>query len=420
MIQMRPSRRNFLTFTAAGTGLAFAVPGLEARPANRRGGERAKSFLTIWLGGGPSQLETWDPHPGTLIGGNVKAISTTIRDCQISDLYPQTAEQLHHLSVIRSLVSKEGDHERASYMLHTGYRPEPTLVHPSIGAIATYERPDDTIEIPQFVSLGEATFPPRGGFLGDRFDAYRVLHPGERGQNLVSLVSDDRQRRRLETLDIVSRTFARGREAKAEKTLHQHTIDAAQRMMTSDQLKAFSIEHEPKPLRDAYGDNAFGRGCLVARRLLETGIRSIEVSLEGFDTHARNHEGQASRARTLDPALSTLIKELVDRDLLQSTVVLVTGEFGRTPHINALDGRDHWPNGFSCLLGGGGLTGGLVVGSTDPRGTSQRPEDPIEIRDLYATVLHRLGIEYAKEIITPIGRPMKFCDGKPISCLSNS
>ncbi|WP_237729334.1 DUF1501 domain-containing protein [Schlesneria paludicola] len=417
---MHSSRRDFLRITAAGVGLSFAIPGLEPRAADRRGDERAKSFLTIWLGGGPSQLETWDPHPRTRIGGDVKAISTTIPGCQISDFYPHTAEQLHHLSVIRSLVSKEGDHERASYMLHTGYRPEPTLVHPSIGAIATHERPEETVEIPQFVSLGDATFPPRGGFLGNRFDAYRILNPGERGQNLVSLVDQDRQTRRLENLSILSRTFARGRQIKAEQTLHQHTIDAARRMMTSDQLKAFSVEHEPKPLRDAYGDNAFGRGCLVARRLLETGVRSIEVSLEGFDTHTRNHEGQAARARTLDPALSTLLKDLADRDLLQSTVVLVTGEFGRTPNMNPLEGRDHWPNGFSCLLGGGGLVSGLVIGSTDPEGTAQRPDDPIEVADLYATVLHRLGIEYAKEIVTPIGRPMKFCSGKPIERLSRS
>ena len=412
------SRRDFLRFAASSLGLSFTVPGLEGRAADQRGSERARSFLTIWLGGGPSQLETWDPHPGTRIGGEVKAIATTIPGCQIADLYPQTAEQLHHLSVIRSLVSKEGDHERASYMLHTGYRPEPTLVHPSIGAIATYERPNDAVEIPQFVSLGEANFPPRGGFLGNRFDAYRIFNPGEKGQNLVSLVDQDRQTRRLESLSVVSSTFSRGRKAKAEQTLHQHTIDAARRMMTSDQLKAFSVETESNELRSAYGDTAFGKGCLVARRLLEVGVRSIEVSLEGFDTHVRNHEGQSARAKTLDPALSTLIKDLADRDLLQSTVVLVTGEFGRTPNINPLEGRDHWPNGFSCLLGGGGLASGLVIGSTDPEGAAQRTDDPIEVADLYATVLNRLGIDYAKEVITPIGRPMKFSSGKPIERLS--
>lgn len=369
------------------------------------------------MGGGPSQLETWDPHPGTRIGGEVKAISTTIPGVVIADLYPQTAEQLHLLSIIRSLVSKEGDHERGSYMLHTGYRPEPTLVHPSIGAIAVHERPDDAVEIPQFVSLGDANFPPRGGFLGDRFDAYRIFNPGQNAQNLSPLVETDRQRRRLDNLDVVSKTFLSGRRVKVEQTLHQRTLDAALRMMSSEQLAAFSLDDEPKSVRDAYGDNEFGRGCLVARRLLEVGVRSIEVALSGFDTHLKNHEGQSARAKTLDPALATLLQDLSSRDLLASTVLLVTGEFGRTPNINPLEGRDHWPSGFSCLLGGGGLASGVVIGETDPTGDAKKPQDPIEIADLYATVLDRLGIDFAKEVMTPIGRPMKFCSGQPIERL---
>ena len=418
MNRIDSSRRDFLRLAASSLGLSFAVPGLDLRAAEERGSERAKSFLTIWLGGGQSQLESWDPHPGTRIGGEVSAIKTTIPGLEIADLYPQSAEQLHHLCVIRSMVSKEGDHERASYMLHTGYRPEPTLVHPSIGSIAIHELPNDAVEIPQFVSLGDGNFPPRGGFLGDRFDAYRIFNPGESGQNIKPLVEQDRQDRRLKSLSVVSKSFMKGRKAKVEQTLHQHTIDAALRMMTSEQLKAFSIEQEPKELRAAYGDNPFGRGCLVARRLIEVGVRSLEVSLQGFDTHAKNHEGQAARAKTLDPALATLLKDLVDRDLLQSTIVLVTGEFGRTPNINPLGGRDHWPNGFSCLLGGGGLSSGLVIGETDPEGEAKQPKDPIEVADLYATILNRLGVEYAKEVITPIGRPMKFCAGQPIERLS--
>ena len=390
------SRRDFLRFAASVYGLAFAVPGLDLRAAEKRGVERAKSFLTIWLGGGPSQLESWDPHPGTRIGGQVSAIPTTIPGVQIADLYSQTAEQLHNVSLIRSLVTKEGDHERASYMLHTGYRPEPTLVHPSIGSIAIHERPNEAVEIPQFVALGDAEFPPRGGFLGDRFDAYRIFNPGEKGQNIKPLVEQDRQSRRLANLEVVSKSFLRGRKIKAEQTLHQHTIDAALRMMTSDQLKAFSIESEPQELRAAYGDHPFGRGCLVARRLLEVGVRSIEVSLQGFDSHANNHE---------------------DRDLLQSTIVLVTGEFGRTPTINPLGGRDHWPSGFSCLLGGGGLPKGVLLGETDPDGEATQPKDPIEVADLYATILSRLGVDYEKEVITPIGRPMKLCAGRPIARL---
>ncbi len=414
------SRREFLRLSAAALGLSFAVPGLELRAANARGAERRKSFLTIWLAGGPSQLETWDPHPGTKIGGGdtgVKAITTTIPGAQIAHLYPRTAEQLHHVSVIRSLVSKEGDHERGAYMLHTGYRPEPTLVHPSIGAIAAHELPDDTIEIPQFVSLGNSPFPPRGGFLGDKLDAYRVFNPGQSGQNLRPNVDTDRQQQRLKNLEVVSQSFRRGRSARVDQTLHQHTVDAALRMMTSDQLKAFQVTDEPAAIRDAYGREAFGTGCLVARRLLEVGVRSIEVSLNGFDSHANNLEAHVNRAKELDPALATLFKELAERDLWQSTVVLVIGEFGRTPKINGLQGRDHWPTGFSCLIGGGGLRSGAVLGVTDHTGEKAQPEAPVEVANLYATVLHTLGIDYAKEVITPIGRPMKYSAGTPIEQL---
>ena len=416
------SRRDFLRVSAASLGLSFAVPGLELRAANARGAERQKSFLTIWLSGGPSQLETWDPHPGTTIGGDkgVKAIQTKIPDALIADLYPQTAEQMHHVSIIRSLVSKEGDHERGAYMLHTGYRPEPTLVHPSIGAIAAHELSDITIEIPHFVALGTAPFPPRGGFLGDKLDAYRVYNPGQNGQNLQPNVGNDRQERRLKNLDVVSQSFRRGRGVRVDQTLHQHTIDAALRMMTSEQLKAFKVDDEPAAVRDAYGRQPFGTGCLVARRLLEVGVRSIEVSLDGFDSHANNLVAHTNRARELDPALATLFRELAERDLLPSTVVLVTGEFGRTPKINPLQGRDHWPTGFSCLIGGGGLRGGAVLGATDPTGAKSQPEVPITVADLYATVLHSLGIDYAKEVITPILRPMKYCEGTPIEKLRHT
>lgn len=414
------SRRDFLRYSAAALGLSFAVPGLDLRAAETRGPERKKSLLTIWLAGGPSQLETWDPHPGTDIGGGkegVKAIKTSIPDALIADLYPKTAEQLHHVSIIRSLVSKEGDHERASYMLHTGYRPESTLVHPSIGAIVAHELPDDRVEIPQFVSLGNQPHPPRGGFLGDKLDAYRVFNPGESGQNLRPNVDKDRQDRRLKNLEIVSQSFRKGRSVRVDQTLHQHTVDAALRMMTSEQLKAFQVTDEPAAVRDAYGREAFGTGCLVARRLLEVGVRSIEVSLNGFDSHAKNMEAHVNRAKELDPALASLFKDLADRDLLQSTVVLVIGEFGRTPAINPLGGRDHWPTGFSCLLGGGGLRSGTVIGATDPRGKDPQPEDPIVVADLYATVLRTLGVDYTKEVITPIGRPMKYSEGTPIERL---
>ena len=413
------TRRNVLQ-AAAGLGLSFALPGLEPRAAERRGPERARSLILVWLGGGPSQLETWDPHPGTKIGGPTKSIGTRIPGLEICDLFPQVAEQIDAVSVIRSLVSKEGDHERGAYVLKTGYRPDVTVKHPSLGAILTHRRPQPELEIPSHISLASSRWPGRGGYLGDGFDAFRVPNPGINIRNMrPTVASTERQERRLSNLDVLSRGFGRRRGFQVEPTRHAETIADALRMMSSEQLKAFDLTDEPEPLKAAYGDSPFGRGCLVARRLVEQGVRSIEVSLEGFDTHADNFTGHETQAKILDPALATLLHDLKQRDLLDSTMVLCVGEFGRTPNINPLDGRDHWPGGFSCLIGGGGLRAGEVIGATDPAGLAKEPEDPVQVGELFATVLAAFGVDWTEELIVPkIGRPLALTDsGQPLARL---
>ncbi len=421
---MNVTRRELLK-AAFASGLSFALPGLDLRAAERRGDERQKSLIVIWLGGGASQLETWDPHPGTKIGGPTQSIKTKLPGLEIADMYPRVAEQVHELNVIRSLVSKEGDHERGSYLLKTGYRPDPTLIHPSLGAIASHELPNDKVEIPSHISLLGGQYPARGGFLGEMFDAFKIYDPSNGIRNLKTRVADDRQQQRLNALDVVSKSFQAGRRVQVENTLHQLTVERALRMMTSKQLKAFEIDQEPTVIRDAYGDTQFGRGCLAARRLVETGVRAVEITLMGWDTHANNFEGHKTQAKELDPALAALIHDLKQRDLLASTVVLCIGEFGRTPKINPLEGRDHWPRGFSCLVGGGGLRSGVVIGETDTEPQIEQdankstamPHDPIEVPDLFATILRQLGVEFDKEVLTPIGRPMKFSSGSPIERL---
>lgn len=409
------SRRD-LVKTAAGLGLSFLLPGLDLRAANARGEERPKSMITLWLAGGPSQLETWDPHPGTKIGGPTRAVSTAIPGLEFADGYPRLSEQIDALSVIRSLVSKEGDHERGTYYLKTGYRPDPTLTHPSLGAILTHELPDDGVEIPMHFSLCGSQWPARGGFLGDEFDAFKIFDPGRNLRNMRARVGDKRQERRLSNLEVVSGAFA-NRRAQSDGDLHQQIIDRALQMMTSEQLAALKIDDEPSNVLEAYGDTRFGRGCLVARRLVEGGVRAVEVTLGGFDSHAGNFEAHTDNAATLDPAFAALIKDLKDRDLLESTIVLSIGEFGRTPKINPLDGRDHWPSGFSCIVGGGGLQSGIVIGGTDPDGDKQEPTDPIEVKDLFATIFRVMNVDYEQELLTPIGRPMALGDGSPIERL---
>lgn len=412
------NRREILR-AVAGMGLSFLLPALELKAAGQRGAERPKSLLILWMAGGPSQLETWDPHPGSKTGGPVKAVPTRIPGVQIADLYPRVAEQIGELNLIRSLISREGDHERGTVFMKTGYRPDPVLSFPAVSAIAAYKLPAPGLEIPAHVSLGDGPFPARGGFLGATHDAFRIYEPGRQITNMQPLVSDDRQQRRLDSLQVVSRAFAQGRRIQSANTLHQLTVERALQMMNSEQLKAFDIGSEPAAVRQAYGDSRFGRGCLVARRLLETGVRSIEVTLSGWDSHASNYEGHRTQAEILDPAFATLIQELKSRDLLQSTVVLCIGEFGRTPNINPLEGRDHWPKWFSCVVGGGGLTQGRFLGETDPDGAADA-KDPIEVQDLYATILKTLGVNYAEEFQTSIGRPIAFSKGTPIERLMNS
>lgn len=406
-------RRRVLS-AAAALGVSFSLPPLAALAAARRGAEWPAALITLWLAGGPSQLETWDPHPGAAIGGPTQAIATAIPGIRIAADYPRVADRLARFAVIRSLVSREGDHERGTHAVRTGYRPDPVLRHPALGAVAAHELPAKGLAIPAYVALGADTFPARGGYLGGRFDPYRVVVPGLAGQNLVPAVTGPRQARRLAAVRTLDARFAAGRGVPVGDTLHDHTFEAALELMASEQLAAFAIAAEPDAVRAAYGDTPFGRGCLVARRLVETGVRSVDVTLQGFDTHAANFTGHAAQATILDAALAALIDDLADRELLASTVVLVAGEFGRTPRINPLDGRDHWPHGFSCLLAGGRIAAGQVVGATDPEGLARQPADPVTVADLSATVLAALGIDWRRELLTPIGRPLGLSEGRPV------
>lgn len=410
------SRRNVLQ-AAAGFGVSFSLPTLDLSAANRRGKERDKSLIVLWLAGGPSQLETWDPHPGTKIGGETRAIDTKLPGVKIADLYPRLAEEMDCLNVIRSLTSQEGDHERGTYLLKTGFRPAPKLTHPALGAMLVHELPNPQLEIPQFVSLGNTEWPGRGGYLGDQYDAFRIDDPGRNIQNMRARVPQARQEKRLKNLEVMSNAFSKNRRFATRKTLHQEMIQRALTMMSSEQLKAFELADESRATQKAYGDSSFGRGCLVARRLIEQGVRSVEVNLAGFDSHANNHEAHKTNARILDPAFAALLHDLKARDLWESTVVLCIGEFGRTPNINPLEGRDHWPKGFSCLVGGGGMKQGIVIGETDPTGRKTQPADPVEVKDLYATLFQVFGINHTLQLDTPVGRPIKISDGQPIKQL---
>ena len=287
-------RRSLLKLGAlGGAGWLTSIAEALAHQADTQGKpqrKQAQSLIVLWMGGGPSQLETFDPHPGKNISGDTRAIRTALPGVQLAEGLERTAELMESISLVRSLVSKEGDHERGTYLVKTGYRPDPTAVHPSIGAITCHELSSTGVDIPRHISILPGRWPARGGYLGDGFDALQTGDPAQKIADFAPRVSNVRYERRLADLSVLEEQFARGRRRSAGATLHRETIAGARRMMTSEQIKAFDVSQESAATRAAYGATPFGRGCLAARRLIEVGARCVEVTLDGWDSHANNHE----------------------------------------------------------------------------------------------------------------------------------
>jgi uncharacterized protein (DUF1501 family) len=409
-------RRRFLRLTGmAGLGWLTPVGHLLAAQAQHSRAP-ARSIIVLWLAGGPSQLETFDPHPGTKSAGGTRAVATAVKGVELAEGFGRLAEVMANVSLVRSMVSKEGDHERGTYVMKTGYRPDATVEYPSIGAICCHELPVGTTEIPRHISILSSQWPARGGFLGGDYDAFQVDDPQSRLPDVRAFAPAARDAARARDLDVVERAFARGRSRRVAATLHTDTIHRARALMSSEQLKAFDITAEPLALRREYGETPFGRACLAARRLTEVGVRAIEVNLSGWDSHVNNHEIHRKNTAILDPAFSALVRDLKERGQLERTLVVCAGEFGRSPMLNAFEGRDHWPVGFSIAIAGGGVRGGRVIGATDPEGIKE-PVDPTNIADLHATVLRAVGLDPAKENVSPVGRPITLSQGKPLEAL---
>ncbi|MEL6894891.1 MAG: DUF1501 domain-containing protein [Planctomycetota bacterium] len=424
--QRHLSRRSLLRTAAGGvffSALAQHLAAEEIAGKNTASDGRPKSVILLWMEGAPSQLETFDPHPGSMIGGDVKAIDTTTPGLRISELLPATAQQMHLSTLVRSVTSREGDHFRAQYNQRTGYRLDPTLVHPSIGAILCNQQ-SSNLDIPRHVTILPGEMPGRGGYLGAQYDAFKVYDPAQPVPDVRSKVDNERFDLRVKgLLDKIEPDFAAGRlrDLQRTRTLHSATTLAAKEMMSSDQLDAFDVSSESQSVRDSFGDTPFGRGCLAASRLIEVGVRCVEVTLGGWDSHVNNHELQSGRCKILDAGLAALLARLEERGLLDSTLVVCGGEFGRTPTINPAAGRDHWPHGFSTLLAGGGIQRGKVYGATSPKvienaiaKEKKHLDRPVDVSDIQATILKALGVRYNRVIDTPVGRPMHLSQGSPI------
>ena len=366
---------------------------------------RAKHCIVLFMSGGASQLDTFDPKPGTKNGGPFAAIPTSANGIQVSEHLPNVAEQAHHLSVIRSMVSREGNHERARYLLHTGYAPGGAVRHPTLGSITSYYLEDELLDLPSCVNINSPTY--SGGFLGATHDPFVVKNPMEPVEDISYPAQMDthRFRERLKMLRAIEKDFIAKRTGRSTEA-HEAIYKKADELINSPKIDAFRLDEEPLAVQEAYGMNKFGQGCLMARRLVEAGVKFVEVSLDGWDTHQNNFDRTKELLDMVDPAYAMLLKDLSERDLLDETIVLWLGEFGRTPRINENDGRDHHTNGWSAVVAGGGVRGGQTVGSTNEDG-SEVVSGAVGVPDLFASLCFALGIDKDEENYSRSGRPIR-------------
>jgi len=405
-------RRSFLRWSLAGY-LGLCLSPRLARADRSRSGRlpgrgQAEHVIVLYMAGGMSQTDTFDPKPGSASAGPLSAIRTSAEGVQFSELLPRLAEQARHMAVVRGMATKEGAHERARYLLHTGYAPSGTVAHPDIGALTSRHLPNDDLDLPAYVAINGSGIGQ--GFLDVEHAPFVVNDPTRPVENLTypEGVSPERFERRRKLLEAIERRFRKEHEG-AETEGHTKVYTKADRMMHSPQTAAFDLSDEAGALRDAYGRDRFGQGCLMARRLVETGVRVVEVQLGGWDTHQDNFTRNEQLAGTLDAGFATLIGDLRERDLLEKTLVLCMTEFGRTPHINDDDGRDHWANGWSLALAGGGVQGGRAVGATNADG-SRVAERPVLAQEVLASVVHALGVDREHVDYTAQGRPIQVVD----------
>lgn len=410
------SRRDLLKWSLRGAAaLSFSqIMGLTTLMAQNTGS--AKACILLWMAGGPSQLDTFDPKPGTPSAGDFGAISTAVPGIQVCEHLPLLAKQMNDLAIIRSMTSREGNHDRARYFVHTGYVPAGVTQHPPFGAIVAKELMEKSQKLPAYVSINGPAM--GGGLLGINFAPFVVRDAAKPPENLTrsNLVTRERFEDRKELLNFLDANFNADHnqpEIEGKQTIYERAIE----LMNSDAIGAFDVSQEKDSVRRAYGDSKIGMGCLLARRLVQNGVKFVEVEMGGWDTHKDNFNSMKELLQKLDPALTSLIRDLKEYGLLESTLVVWMGEFGRTPKINSNAGRDHWPQNWCVALAGGGLRTGQVIGSTDPKGY-EISHDPVTVPDLYATLCRCLGIDETKYNSSPLGRPIRIVDhGNPLTRL---
>jgi uncharacterized protein (DUF1501 family) len=421
------SRRDLLSI-GAGLGLASCgwLPRLAAEVAANP--TRKRSCILLWMSGGPSTIDLFDLKPGHPNGGPFKEIATASPQMRISEHLPKLAKYGKRLAAVRSMSTKEGDHARATYYLRTGNLPQGALQFPSLGSLVSKELGSPQSELPNFVSVApfrgfsQGAFGP--GFLGPNYAPLIVGENTNFGEDAPSATADralrvsnldrpadiasEQAESRYDLLKDIEQQFNKDHPNLVAAS-HSTAYDRAVRLMQSVGAKAFDLTEEPSKIRDAYGRNLFGQGCLLARRLVERNVPFVEVNLGGWDTHSNNFDALQRLSGTLDAAWASLMGDLESRGLLDSTTIIWMGEFGRTPRINGGRGRDHYPNAWSAVLGGGGIRGGQAYGKTSDDGTRVEG-DATGVTDLLATLCAAMGIDHLKSNNSNVGRPIRIVD----------
>jgi hypothetical protein len=414
------TRREFLKRgVRAGASLTFGqLLGLTSLLAQSTS-KQAKACIFLWMAGGPSQLDTFDPKPISTNRGEFRSIRTAVPGIEISEHLPLLAREMKDLTIIRSMNSREGNHERARYYVHTGYVQSGVTEHPSIGSIVAKELMAQSNQLPAYISINGPGL--SAGLLGVDYAPFVIRDALKPLNNLQYAESVTRSRfeDRLALLDTLDRNFQgthSQKEFQEKSMIYERAVD----LMHSPAVVAFDIEKEKDETRRRYGKHSFGSACLMARRLVEKGARFVEVELDGWDTHIDNFSRIKDLSKQLDSAFASLIQDLRSSGLLDSTLVVWMGEFGRTPRINPKGGRDHWPQAWSVALAGGGIKVGQVIGATDNDGMDVR-EQPVSVPDLYSTLCRSLVIDDSKYNSSPLGRPIRITDhGKVIPNLLKS
>lgn len=388
---------------------------------------KPKSVILLWLNGGPATIDLWDLKPGHTNGGPFQEISTRVAGMKISEHLPKLSQAASDFSIIRSMSTREGDHSRARFVSLTGYTPQGAIQFPAVGSLVAHEFDDASRDIPSYVHIGGRPRIVNGGFLGPKFAPFVVGGGGRRGApgpapanlKVADLAPSEDVSQRQQATRLALAGELRGLSAVSGGSQVVDALDSANdralRLMRPEAAAAFDLEQESKTLRESYGPGSFGQGCLMARRLVERGVSFVEVVLDGWDTHNNNFERVKELSQQLDSGFAALLADLKQRGLLEQTLVVCQGEFGRTPKINGQSGRDHWPSSWAAVMAGAGVRGGQVIGGTSKDGTAVESK-PTRTCDLMATVFKSVGLDPMKQNMSNVSRPIRLADpeAKPI------